>query len=373
MSNLLLITSNHDLKDDNSSDGLGYNKPKLRKNLIVQKLGQCNDLVTIQLVAEPLPDLTLATNVHEKGFTQFLNNCFNVWMSLSDDEVDWFFSAEGTRDNGDRSMLVPAQCAARNAYQRPGPSVFSQCCYYAMDRLTPIKASTALTLRYDLAVVQQAVEAIKSNKAKYIYACTTEPGHHASSNSYGGYCMINNAAVAADLLVKHYQASNKAARVGILDVDYHSGNGTMEIFYDRSDVYFASLHMNIDLDYPYNCGYNDQTGSGQGEGFTININLPSQTDWTLYKQHLQQVLSIFASANLSGLVVSLGADTVEADPEASPIATMKLTDSDYIEMGQMIRSLDVCTIYIQEGGYHMEKIAQVIANVVCPDQATKSA
>jgi hypothetical protein len=188
---LLLVTSSFDLKPPSEIDGskhssLGMNQPVLRKWLIYTAVTKHSSQVRTQLIHSPLPDLSLASRVHSPGLCSFLDSAFARWSSMPDIHKDMFFAGSGTRQEGDLSSFVPAQIAPRDNYQRPGDSVFSQCCYYAMDRLTPIRAHTAETLRNDLTVIQESVKALIQGSAKYIYALTTEPGHHSSKNSFGG-------------------------------------------------------------------------------------------------------------------------------------------------------------------------------------------
>jgi acetoin utilization deacetylase AcuC-like enzyme len=188
-------------------------------------------------------------------------------------------------------LLLPAQVRPFDSYQRPGASLYGQVCYYAMDRQTPIDENTCLTLRYDMAVVVASIDAIVHQHEQQVYALTTQPGHHAHETSWGGYCFINNAAIIARTLCNHY------TRVGLLDVDYHAGNGSMSIFYRDPSVFFASLHADPNLDYPYTCCFADQTGEGEGEGTTINVPLPGKTTWEMYEPQLKRVIEKMVMIN----------------------------------------------------------------------------
>ncbi len=170
--------------------------------------------------------------------------------------------------------------------------------------------------------------------------------------------------MAADLLRQKY------SKVAVIDVDYHSGNGTTSIFYERDDVFVASLHMDPRLDYPYNSFFADQTGEGKGKGWSMNVCLPSGTDWQLYKKELQKVFDEVKRLGCEAVVVSLGLDTASGDPEASPLAKMELNMPDYIEMGEMFRDqLNLPTIFIQEGGYRLEIVGEAARNTVYPQGA----
>ena len=389
-SSLLVIASSHDLPaesevDSSSSssssieqDGHGLNKPIHRKRLILSSLQSTSSCTFLLLSSPPsLFDLSLASCVHSPSFLTFLSAAYSSWSKfVSSRQADLYMAMNGIRTSGDVSQFVPGQIASRwDECQLPGNNVHSQICYYATDRMTPIVESTELTLRCDLSVIQKGVEAITSGKHKEVYCLTTQPGHHAGKESYGGYCFVNNAAVAASLLHKYYSSlsssssspSSSPVRVGVLDVDYHSGNGTSSIFYKSSSVFVASIHMDVELDYPYNCGFASQTGSGEGEGYTLNIPMPSGANWNEhYRPALARAIEALRKVQICALVVSLGVDTVENDPECAPLAGMKLKSEDYRNMGTMIRELGVPLVFVQEGGYRLEVAAEMVRNVLLP-------
>lgn len=209
-----------------------------------------------------------------------------------------------------------------------------------------------------MAVLLQSVRAIQSGDARHVYACTAQPGHHSGRQSYGGYCYLNMAAIAATHLVDSH------SKVALIDVDYHAGNGSMSIFYSSPSVLFASLHAHPDIDYPYCCGWEDQTGEGEGVGSTINVPLPKNTTWAEYEPHLRRVMASVASFGAQAIVVSLGVDTLAADPETAPLAGFQLHPADYARMGEIIRAAGLPTLWVQEGGYKMDQLAEAVVNVV---------
>lgn len=188
-------------------------------------------------------------------------------------------------------------------------------------------------------------------------------GHHSSRDSYGGYCFINNAAVMTHMLCDQYQ------KVGLLDIDYHSGNGSMSIFYRNPRVYFASIHCDCELDYPYNCGFPDQTGADEGIGTTLNYPLGKDAGWKEYEVALSKCLQEMSDFGVEALVVSLGVDTVNGDPESSPLGGFQLQLPDYVNIGKMIRNLNVPTIWVQEGGYRLDIAGAAVRHVLVPTQA----
>ncbi len=205
-----------------------------------------------------------AARVHTRRFAEFLMSAHDDIRALPEwpclDFVAERVGPEGTREL-DTSALVPASIAPRDEVSMPGRSVLTRLTYYAQDRITPIYASTAGNLRSDAAVALASVAAVVERGARRVYALTTEPGHHAGTESYGGFCYCNNAAIVAagladrlrgrvavrqwrragsQLLTRHHATGHCAQ---VLDVDYHTGNGTMAIFWRDPTVFVASLHM----------------------------------------------------------------------------------------------------------------------------------
>ena len=186
--------------------------------------------------------------------------------------------------------------------------------------------------------------------AESAYGLCRPPGHHAGRDRFGGYCFVNNAAVAAQRL-----RDRGLARVGVLDVDYHHGNGTQEIFYERDDVLVVSIHADPVEEFPWFAGFADEQGVGEGEGSNLNLPLPrgvSRGDWF---DALDQALARLDSVD--ALVVSLGVDTFEGDP----LGTFSLTTDDYGRMATEIAALGVPTVLVQEGGYESEDLGRNVA------------
>jgi acetoin utilization deacetylase AcuC-like enzyme len=181
------------------------------------------------------------------------------------------------------------------------------------------------------------------------YGLCRPPGHHASTFLYGGYCYFNNAAVAA-----HHAAATTGGKVTVLDVDYHHGNGTQQIFYDRGDVQYVSLHGDPIRAYPYTIGYADETGTGDGQGANLNIPLPAKTDDETYLGHLSRALEAIAAFRPTVLVVSLGLDTYLTDP----ICDLALTTDGFGACGRLVGELDLPTVVLQEGGYDIDALGE---------------
>ncbi len=150
------------------------------------------------------------------------------------------------------------------------------------------------------------------------------------------------------------------ARVAVLDVDYHHGNGTQDIFWERSDVLTVSIHGTPDTEYPFFRGYADEQGAGAGLGFNHNIPLPRGTDWDSWRVALAEAIAKIHAFAPDALVVSLGVDTYEHDP----ISAFKLKEAHYPLMGTAIADLGLPTVFVQEGGYAVEEIGRNVAGVL---------
>ncbi|MGQ0591063.1 MAG: histone deacetylase family protein [Sphingosinicella sp.] len=186
---------------------------------------------------------------------------------------------------------------------------------------------------------------------KVAFALCRPPGHHAGADYLGGYCYLNNAAIAAEAAVA------AGRRVAILDIDYHHGNGTQDIFYARGDVLFVSIHADPVMDYPYFWGHADETGEGAGKGATLNLPLPRGADLAAYLPALNTALERIAAFAPELLVVSYGADTYAGDP----ISHFKLETSDYRVLGERIAGLGLPSVIVMEGGYAVDALGANIA------------
>ncbi len=226
--------------------------------------------------------------------------------------------------------------------------------FYAMDAGSPITATTWEAVRTSANVALTAMDAIPAG-ANAAFALCRPPGHHAAREYMGGYCYLNNAAIAAQRC-----RDQGAERVAILDVDFHHGNGTQSIFYDRADVLFASLHGDPAVSYPYFSGHADERGSGAGEGFNFNYPLPKGTDWMPYEAALANACQRIRDYSPDALVVSLGVDTFEHDP----ISHFLLKSDDFIRMGESIATVRAPTLFVMEGGYMVDEIGINAVNVL---------
>ena len=168
----------------------------------------------------------------------------------------------------------------------------------------------------------------------------------------GGYCYLNNAAIAAR------QAHAAGCRkVAVLDVNYHHGNGTQDIFYADPDTLFVSIHADPTTDYPYYWGHADELGEGAGIGGNLNLPLPRGTDWIRYADALEHACGTIVQARPDLLVVSFGADTFAGDP----ISGFALQREDFARMAARISALGLPTVIVMEGGYAVDDLGGNVA------------
>ena len=221
---------------------------------------------------------------------------------------------------------------------------------FSFDASSPIAEATWEGAYWSAQTALTALDLLLAGE-RSAFALCRPPGHHAGRDYLGGYCHLNNAAIAAEAAI----AADR--KVAILDVDYHHGNGTQDIFWARGDVLFVSLHADPKTDYPFFWGHADETGEGAGEGATLNLPLPQGTDLAAYLPALEQGLARIAGFGADLLVISFGADTWEGDP----ISRFRLTTADYAVMAARIAALRLPTLVVMEGGYAVDALG---ANVM---------
>jgi len=226
--------------------------------------------------------------------------------------------------------------------------------YYAMAAETSISEGTWAAALSSKDVALTGAKALLGGE-RGVFSLCRPPGHHAALDMYGGYCFLNNAAIAAQ-----YLRDQGAQRVAILDIDFHHGNGTQDIFYERDDVLFCSLHGDPEDAFPHFLGYADEIGSGPGTGFNRNYPMPPGTPFEQWQEALADALTRMVDFSPQYLVVSLGVDAFENDP----ISFFKLTSPDFLTTGQMIGALDIPTLFVMEGGYDVDEVGTNVVNVL---------
>jgi acetoin utilization deacetylase AcuC-like enzyme len=218
--------------------------------------------------------------------------------------------------------------------------------YWCFETTTPLTEGTYEAARGAVDTALTATQLVLSGEGA-AYGLCRPPGHHATADLYGGYCFFNNAAVAA-----HHVATTTGTKVTILDVDYHHGNGTQQIFYDRDDVQYVSLHGDPARAYPYSVGFADETGTGRGLGYNHNVPMPLRADDQQYVAALASACERIAAFGPSLLIVSLGLDTYITDP----ISDLAVTTEGMRMSGEVVRQLGLPTVVLQEGGYDVNAL-----------------
>lgn len=277
------------------------------------------------------------TRIHDSAFIRFLETCWGDWENA-----------------GYKGEAIPTCWPARGMQQRVPEHIDGKLGYYALAAETAISNGTWEAARASVDVALTAQAALQGG-AREAFALCRPPGHHAASDMYGGYCFINNAAVAAQAFL-----DQGAKRVALLDVDFHHGNGSQAIFYDRADVMFLSLHGDPRDAFPHFLGYADETGSGDGAGFNHNYPMGPGTNFATWNDALTDACRKVAAYAPDALVVSLGVDTFEKDP----ISFFKLGSDDFKRYGATIAGLNLPTLFLMEGGYAVEEVGVNAVNVL---------
>ncbi|WP_417335820.1 histone deacetylase family protein [Halobacteriovorax marinus] len=231
---------------------------------------------------------------------------------------------------------------------RPDPTNIKHAGFYCFDSGTPLDSKTWLAASWSAASAYAAGEEIYKGRSSVAYAISRPPGHHASKDSYGGYCYFNNAAIVAKLL-------KKKGRVVILDIDFHHGNGTQEVFYKDDKVLTISIHGDPRDYFPFFWGFSSEIGAGKGEGYNLNVILPPKTKFPAYKKALlETVFPTIKRFEPDYLILSAGFDTYKLDP----VGDFLLETSDFEKIGKLISSLDLPTVVLQEGGYFTKDLGK---------------
>lgn len=228
------------------------------------------------------------------------------------------------------------------------PSVLGGLGQWCFEMATPLVGGTYAAACSAVDVALSATSAVLGGERAAFGNCRP-PGHHAARAAYGGFCYFNNAAIAA-----HHVASTTGTRVTVLDVDYHHGNGTQQIFYDRVDVQYVSLHGDPARAYPWLVGYADETGTGAGRGTTLNLPLAERTDDDQYLAALGRAAEAIDAFDPALVVVSLGVDTFHTDP----ISDLALTQDGFERCGRAVATLGRPTVVLLEGGYDLAAVGE---------------
>src|SRR6478735_4965698 len=283
--------------------------------------------------------------VHDPALVEFLRTAWDDWAAaapaLPFDRVVPYVFARSELTGG----RVPATPTA--VWARPG--------LFAYDTMTLIGPGTWEAARAAVDVALTAVDLVLGGEPT-AYGCCRPPGHHAARACYGGSCYLNNAAIAAAELVER-----TGGPVAVLDIDAHHGNGTQELFYDRADVVVGSVHVDPGAGwFPHFLGFADETGAGPGQGANVNIPIAPGSGDGEWLAAVDQLLELARTRDVQAVVVALGVDAAAGDPE-SPL---RVTAAGFCEAGRRIGALGLPTVLVQEGGYDLSTLGDLVAETL---------
>ncbi len=293
------------------------------------------------IVAPARFDVALLAGIHDPAYLHFLEHAWSDWVAMDPGNLERDALPSVWPNHGMRGDVLPDNFAARMGR-------------YAFDTGSPITSGTWVAAREGAFCALSAAHAVADGAAA-AFALSRPPGHHAGTDFFGGYCFLNNAALAAQAL-----RDRGLERVAVLDVDYHHGNGTQQIFYHRADVLVTSIHGDPRTEYPFFLGHADEIGNGAGAGFNFNLPLPRGTGFSIWREALRLALRRIAEYQPQALVVSLGLDTFEGDP----ISGFSLRSNDYFAVGDALARADLPTVLVFEGGYAVAQLGVNAVNVL---------
>ncbi|HEU6450727.1 MAG TPA: histone deacetylase family protein [Gemmatimonadaceae bacterium] len=315
----VLVTPQHQLHHVRER---GYVERPVRVERI---LNQVRSLAGVEIVEVAEHGEEAITAVHDPDFVRYLRD---VSQKL----------AEG-------QAVYPYVFPIRHRARKPVDDEV-QSGYYCIDTFTPLTHNAYIAARAAVNCALTGAELVRKGE-QLAYAVCRPPGHHAESAVYGGFCYFNNASIAANVL-------SAEGRVAVLDIDFHHGNGTQEIFYDRSDVLTISIHGDPSYAYPYFAGFADERGEGAGEGFNHNYPLGENITDDEYLGTLEQALERVESFDPRYLVLSVGLDIAKGDPTGA----WSITTEGFERIGGAIAGLGLPMLVVQEGGYDTRVIGR---------------
>ena len=275
--------------------------------------------------------------VHDAAYVAFLESAYADWRAA-----------------GRAGDVFPYVFPVRNRRDLPLDRIDARVGRFAYDMGTPIAEGTWPAVYANAQVALSAMDALLDGSARTSLALCRPPGHHAGRDYFGGYCYLNNAGIAAQAAV------DTGRRVAILDIDYHHGNGTQDIFYEVANPLFVSLHADPTHDYPFYWGHADEKGAAAGEGATLNLPLPHGATLAPYRAALATGLAAIRASEADLLVLSFGADTYVGDP----IAHFALETADYAIIAEDIAAVGLPTLIVMEGGYAVDALGANLASLL---------
>lgn len=332
----------------NDVPGVYFNRPIERSRRILQHLQTTFPASAVHPNSDQISiEQVEALQVHESAYLHFLQQAYENARASGD--ADWF------KDD----KLIP-----NHFYPGVLPIIsrvplYKQSGIYTNDVMTPIGSTSApLAFQSAMTTCLAATHLLQMERTigkPIVYALTCSPGHHAGPSRYAGYCFLNNAGIAAKYI--HLQTGK---RVAILDLDYHAGDGTQQMFYANSNVVTLSIHIDPTFDYPSFVGFADEHGKDQGIGYNYNFCFPPKATSTQYMILLSNALRVIRALECQYLVIAFGADTYKEDPDPANIAGAQLDIPDYFYIGASCRALGLPTLVTQEGGYNLDMVPKIV-------------
>lgn len=310
----------------------------------VDRIVQALDGGPFSKVAPTSHGLQPILRVHNPELVDFLSTAWKDYVTILPDAQAVI--AETFIHAGLFEGMQVGRAPTTNAYGRLG--------WFCFDTATPLSEGSWPAALASVDIALSGVDRVLAGE-KVVYSLCRPPGHHATRSAFGGFCLLNNAAVAAQALI-----DAGATRVTVLDVDAHHGNGTQQIFYQRGDVQFVSIHMDPDHNYPWFVGRADERGEGKGAGANLNLPLPLGTRGDHFQTDLAMGIDAISAFDPDYVVVSLGVDPAEGDPTAG----LSLSTADFVEVGKTLASIDRPLLIVQEGGYQLHRIGADVRAVL---------
>lgn len=236
----------------------------------------------------------------------------------------------------------------------PVTDAYGRLGWFSFDTSSPLSEGSWPAALASVDIALSGVDRLLAGE-RAVYSLCRPPGHHAARSAFGGFCLLSNAAIAAQALI-----DAGVRRVTVLDVDAHHGNGTQQIFYRRGDVQFVSIHMDPDQNYPWFVGRADECGDGPGEGANLNLPIPLGTTGDRYLTDLATGIDAIAAFDPDYVVVSLGVDPADGDPTAG----LCLTTADFAAVGAALGTIDRPLLLVQEGGYQLHRVGADVRAVL---------
>ena len=319
----------------------------------VDRIVQALDGAGFATVAPTAHGMDPILRVHAPDLVEFLATAWKEYTAVIPDPqaviAEMFIHAGLVED------MPVGRPPATNGYGRLG--------WFCFDTSSPLTEGSWPAALASVDIALSGVDRILGGE-RIVYSLCRPPGHHATRSAFGGFCFLNNAAIAAQALI-----DSGVSRVTVLDVDAHHGNGTQQIFYQRGDVQFVSIHMDPDQNYPWFVGRAHERGEGPGAGANLNLPLPLGTTGDRFQTDLHTGIDAVSAFDPEYVVVSLGVDPAEGDPTAG----LCLSTEDFADVGRAIATIDRPMVIVQEGGYQLHRVGadvRAVLDGVCSGQAS---